>query len=515
MAASQLECLEEDNVNVQLSECFPQFVYCERQRHALEALMGEGLGAFHQCVKREGLRPFLSAEEARRIHASAEDYRHGMGAAGPGEGEGEEGSEKGQDLSLTYWPVKSDTQAPYLALGWPETGMWRGITRVTVYTHPPMENTPTIKEVIRKLLQKANQVTAVVMDTFTDVDIFMDLVEAASRRRVPAYILLSQTNLPQFITMTEGTGTKLLLLDNISVRVLSGCSFCSRKGKKVTGDVKEKFLLVDGETVITGSYSFTWADARLDRNLATLLTGQVIDAFDREFRTLYAASRPLRLSDFSRPAPADPPPAPPPLANGYSPGGPALPRPEPLPPPARRRHMGAPAPPPPARPSRHVADPGRAGPRPTFRQTVTLWRGAKGAHGAETSQALSDILRRARQAASGPSAPPPKASKSMWDLSALSQFSDTSFGSNSALDHLELGEDAKSRTVTTLATPAATLMRHRDALKDEEVPAKPRTPRTFYPTRPLALVSPANFRRGTARAWGPKNRAVDARLAQR
>ncbi|XP_078393769.1 protein FAM83E-like, partial [Cetorhinus maximus] len=299
---------------------------------------------------------------------------------------------------------------------------------------------------------------------------------------------------------------------NISLRVLSGCSFCSRKGKKVTGDVKEKFLLVDGETVITGSYSFTWADARLDRNLATLLTGQVIDAFDREFRTLFAASRPLQRSDFGSPAPAPAPP-PHPLANGYSPYGPAPLWPEPLPLPARRR--AAPSTPLPAGPFPHPADPRQARPRPTFRQTVTLWRGAKAAQGGEAGQALSDILRRARQAASGASAPPPKASKSMWDLSALSQFSDSSFGSNSGLDHLELGEDAKSRTVKTLATPAATLMRHRDALKDEEVPAKPRTPRTFYPTRPLALVSPGKPRRPSARAWGPNNRAADARPAQR
>ncbi|XP_078394195.1 protein FAM83F-like, partial [Cetorhinus maximus] len=213
MAASQVECLEEDNVNARLSESFPQFVYCERQRHALEALMGEGVGAFHQCLKREGIRPFLSTEEARRIHASAEDYRHSVGAAGPGEGKGEEGGEPDRDLSLTYWPDQSDIQTPYLTLGWPETGMWKGITRATVYTHPPMENSPTIKEVVRTLLQKAKQVMAVVMDTFTDVDIFMDLMEGASLRRVPAYILLSQSNLPQFITMAEGTGTNLLLLD--------------------------------------------------------------------------------------------------------------------------------------------------------------------------------------------------------------------------------------------------------------------------------------------------------------
>ncbi|XP_078065009.1 uncharacterized protein LOC144491206, partial [Mustelus asterias] len=134
------------------------------------------------------------------------------------------------------------------------------------------------------------------------------------------------------------------------------------------------------------------------------------------------------------------------MANGYD--LPHVPvRPQALPSPAKpsmlhrvvARRTVTPHPLPPS-----AGDPARPGAQPTFRQTVTMWRGARGAQGTEAAQALSDILRRARQAASGTSAPPPKASKSMWDLSALSQLSNSSsFGSNSALDHLELGEDAR------------------------------------------------------------------------
>ncbi|XP_067878098.1 protein FAM83E-like [Heterodontus francisci] len=527
MAASQVECLEEDNVNVQLSESQPQFSYCERQRLALEALMAKGSGAFHQCVKREGLRLFLSGEEVRRIHATLEEYRHGEVAEGE-----EQDSELGDDPSLTYWPLKSDAQAPYLALGWPEMGMWKGITRAKIYTQPPTDNMPAIKEVVRTLLQSAKQVIAVVMDSFTDVDVFLDIVEAASNRRVAAYILLDQRNLPQFITMAEGTGTNLRLMDNIRVRVLFGCSFCSRDGKKVTGDVKERFLLVDGETVVTGSYSFTWADARLDRNLVTVLTGQVVDSFDREFRTLYAASRPLQRSDFAPPLPLL-------LTNGYSPSPLLFETPGALEPgwplalwAAKPAAGSAP------RPSksvtlRHVAtrrtvapaavsggsrDPlprppeGLSDARPSFRQAVTSWRGARGlpAGGtAEAAPALSDILRnvrRARLASGGLSAAPPKASKSMWDLSALSQLSNSSYGSSLALDQLELGEDAKSRLMKSQVTPAATLMRHRVTLKDEEVPGKPRAPRTFYPLQLAGFASPllpghARQARPSPRPW--------------
>lgn len=103
------------------------------------------------------------------------------------------------------------------------------------------------------------------------------------------------------------------------VRVLGGKTFCSRTGRMVVGEMKNKFLLVDLETVILGSYrwaalsclflcdqhlratgqavfvlrSLTWTDAHLHRQLITVLSGPVVDSFDREFRILFAASSPI------------------------------------------------------------------------------------------------------------------------------------------------------------------------------------------------------------------------------
>ncbi len=45
------------------------------------------------------------------------------------------------------------------------------------------------------------QVIAVVMDIFTDVDLFCDLLEASNKRRVPVYILLDEKNLSYFLDM--------------------------------------------------------------------------------------------------------------------------------------------------------------------------------------------------------------------------------------------------------------------------------------------------------------------------
>lgn len=41
---------------------------------------------------------------------------------------------------------------------------------------------------------------------------------------------------------------------NLDIRVVRGCSFQSRWRRQVTGRVREKFLLLDGERVLSGSY---------------------------------------------------------------------------------------------------------------------------------------------------------------------------------------------------------------------------------------------------------------------
>ncbi|XP_067835310.1 protein FAM83E-like, partial [Heptranchias perlo] len=296
--------------------------------------------------------------------------------------------------------------------------------------------------------------------------------------------------------------------------------------------------------------SFTWTDARLQRNLVTLLTGQVVDAFDREFRTLYAASKPLRNSDFA-PPPAEGAKWGAALPNGLSSplrfvttgalqpvallascfGGP-LERPlapsksislnhvvarRTLAPEAQSSGGGAgdEAPPP--------AGTGDA--RSSFKVSVSAWQRQRAGRGApEAAPALSDILRnarRAKMAGAGTRAPAPKASKSMWDLSDLSQISGSgpSLGGSSAMDHLELGEDARSRLMKSQTTPAATLMRHRGAHKDDEMPSKSREPKSFYPPRPVTFATPllsgqvrrANLMLPHPRPWASVNKSESAK----
>lgn len=53
------------------------------------------------------------------------------------------------------------------------------------------------------LLSSRLQVIAVVMDMFTDVDIFKDLLDAGFKRKVAVYIIVDESNVKYFLHMCE------------------------------------------------------------------------------------------------------------------------------------------------------------------------------------------------------------------------------------------------------------------------------------------------------------------------
>ncbi|XP_057568228.1 protein FAM83E [Hippopotamus amphibius kiboko] len=466
MAASQLAALEgmESRAGgLPLTEASPSFLYSEGQRLALEALLSEGAEAFEACVRREGLQPFLSGDEIRGLAAVAEDWT----AAKQEPGRAAEGATTtdGDSGSLTYWPGQSEEPVPVLRLGWPEDSAWKGITRAQLYTQPPGEGQPSLKELVRQEIQAAHKLVAVVMDIFTDPDLLSDLVDAATRRWVPVYLLLDRQQLPAFLTLAQQLGVNPWTTENLDIRVVRGCSFQSRWRRQVSGNVREKFVLLDGERVISGSYSFTWSDSRLHRGLVTLLTGEITDAFSREFRTLYAASWPL-------------PPVPAPGPFVRAPGG--------LPLAHSRHHVArrcsvAPLMPPPP-------------PEDSLAQRLAACRvfeGGRQQTPAVPGPALSDILRSVQRART-PSGPPARPSRSLWDLSRLSQLSGSSDGDN------ELKKSWGSKD-----TPAKALMRQRGAggAPSGEVDSHPLArsqprggPLPLIPARHLRYLSPTRRR---------------------
>ncbi|CAM4630234.1 unnamed protein product, partial [Caretta caretta] len=301
MALSQVQCLDDNHVNWRSSESKPEFFYSEEQRLALEALVSKGPEAFYEVLKKESIRDFLSELELKKIMESLETYDPGseyIPRHGAGDSNGDCTSQGGEGElapSLQYWPQRSDRSIPQLDLGWPETAGYRGVTRAMVYMQPPIDGQAHIKEVVRKMIVQAQKVVAVVMDMFTDVDIFKDLLDAGFKRKVGVYIIVDETNVKYFLQMCERAQMHAGHLKNLRVRCTGGTEFFTRSATKFKGALAQKFMFLDGDRAMCGSYSFTWSAARTDRNVISVLSGQVVEAFDKQFQELYLMSRGVSL----------------------------------------------------------------------------------------------------------------------------------------------------------------------------------------------------------------------------
>ncbi|KAM6939495.1 protein FAM83F, partial [Xenentodon cancila] len=299
MAESQLMCMEDGHIGIKVPESKPEFYYSEEQRAAVEELLKNGDGAFKMRLKEDNIKDFLSAREVKLLLNTFKQYDTGgdssSGRTFPAGSEQEAaGTDADSGVHSTYWPQMSDTEVPSLDLGWPGGALFKGVTRVAVHTHPPKDNGPHIKEVVRRLIQESSKVIAIVMDILTDVQILQDLMDAASRRSVPVYILLDKQGVPHFLDMCSRLQIGAQHLRNFRTRTLQGVGFSLSSGR-FPGSVCNKYMLVDGDKVVFGSYSFAWCTSRMDRNMITVMTGQVVDFFDRDFREMYAVSEKLNL----------------------------------------------------------------------------------------------------------------------------------------------------------------------------------------------------------------------------
>ncbi|CAJ1052937.1 protein FAM83F [Xyrichtys novacula] len=298
MAESQLVCMEDGHIGVKVPENKPEFYYSEEQRAAIEELLKNGDGAFKMRLKDDNMKDFLSAREVKHILNTFTKYDTEDGGSSSSKSKDNQASPSGTDtdsgVHSTYWPQMSDTEVPALDIGWPSGNMFKGVTRVAVHTHPPKDNGPHIKEVVRRLIQEATKVIAIVMDLLTDIHILQDLMDAAWRRSVPVYILLDNQGVPHFLDMCSRLQIGSQHLRRIRARSLHGIGFNLSFGR-LPGSLCNKYMLVDGDKVVFGSYSFSWCTSRMDRNMITVMTGQVVDFFDQDFRELYAISDKMDL----------------------------------------------------------------------------------------------------------------------------------------------------------------------------------------------------------------------------
>ncbi|XP_047433728.1 protein FAM83B-like [Mugil cephalus] len=276
---SKLSCLsslkEEDNAP------YIQPHYRESYRLAIYALLCGGKEAYEEFLQAEKISHFLSEDEIFFILENAEQ---------PLVDDSPEGRRVTDDLGpSTYFPTESDEVVPELDLGWTDVGLETTDTSISLLFHPPRQNTPTIKEVVRKQIQEAWQVIAIAMDVFTDIDIFKEII-SATLRGVVVYILLDDSNFGSFLTMSHRVGVNIQDLKNLRVRTVQGQQYHCRSGMKFHGGLEQKFILLDGRTVLYGTYSYSWSFEKINVSMVLVVTGQLVCSYDEEFRRLYARS---------------------------------------------------------------------------------------------------------------------------------------------------------------------------------------------------------------------------------
>ncbi|KAM9560931.1 uncharacterized protein ACWYII_021150 isoform 1-T1 [Salvelinus alpinus] len=258
----------------------------EEYRLAIDALVEDDLEGYYQFLQSADVVDFLSRQEIEHIRCTVQiPYQSTQPELPYVESEGDGSSD-------TYWPVRSDLDAPGLDLGWPQQHHFIGPTEVTTLVNPSEPDMPSIKAQARRLIKNAQQVIAVVMDTFTDVDIFADILDAAMRN-VAVYIILDEQNAYHFTTMASNCRVNLESIQFMRVRTVSGITYRCRSGKSFKGQMLDRFLLTDCRAVLSGNYSFMWSFEKIHRCMAHLFLGQLVATFDEEFRILFAQSQPL------------------------------------------------------------------------------------------------------------------------------------------------------------------------------------------------------------------------------
>ncbi|KAJ0044172.1 hypothetical protein NL108_008744 [Boleophthalmus pectinirostris] len=266
--------------------------YREEYRIAIDALLENDIQGYLEFLQTTDVPSFLAQPEIQHIKGTSQGPSHSTSVTDLSLTYHDKGFEA-DGSSDTYWPMQSDLAAPGLDLGWPlPQHSFIGPTEVTTLVNPSDPDMPSIKEQARRLIKNAHQVIAVVMDMFTDIDIFSDLLDAAARH-VPVYILLDEQDASHFVSMVNNCKVNLEFIPMMRVRTVAGITYYSRTGKTFKGQVKDRFLLVDCRAVLCGNYSFMWSYEKIHRSIAHLFLGELVTTFDEEFRILFAQSEPL------------------------------------------------------------------------------------------------------------------------------------------------------------------------------------------------------------------------------
>uniref|UniRef100_A0A7N9B219 Family with sequence similarity 83 member A n=1 Tax=Mastacembelus armatus TaxID=205130 RepID=A0A7N9B219_9TELE len=233
----------------------------ESTRLAVDCLLSQGLDGYHEVLNAEGEVDFLSEPEKNYILENGRD-------ANP-----DASDDDGTDFESLAAGSHSHTQC--FALATDSEPIVAGLNHSSQKSLVPCD---------------CVQALVVVLDSFSDVELLCDLLEASRKRNVSVHVLLDHLNLNLFVSMCNCC---LVCVQKLSVRSVDGQTYCAKTGRKLRGQIAESFILTDWTEVLTGSYSFSWLSWQVHRSLAVLVKGSAVTPFQQEFTRLYSSSKPV------------------------------------------------------------------------------------------------------------------------------------------------------------------------------------------------------------------------------
>ncbi|CAK6954291.1 protein FAM83D-like [Scomber scombrus] len=180
----------------------------ESARLAADCLLNQGLEGYQEMLNIEGEVDFLSEAEKNYIKENVRDAN--TVDSGPSDDDDE------TELQSSHADSKSPTRRPAVSTNSDTTVAALELPGVKdVQWGDPFQDRPTLKvffqsdskaagmkDVVRGFIRKAKTVLLIVMDSFSDVELLCDLLEA-SRRNVSIHLLLDHLNLSVFVSMWQ------------------------------------------------------------------------------------------------------------------------------------------------------------------------------------------------------------------------------------------------------------------------------------------------------------------------
>ncbi|XP_074540246.1 protein FAM83A-like [Halichoeres trimaculatus] len=265
----------------------------EAARLAMDSLLSRGLEGYKEVLSAEGEVDFLSVQEKKYIlKHGLESNTADLDASADRESEDSSGSKSSSQCPTvsTNSDLTVADMYPSKQKGAAKTS--RGPGQFKIYFQSD-SRACGMKDVVIELIRKAQKVLAIVIDSFSDMELLFDLLEATKNRNVSVYLLLDHLNLDHFVSMWQHLKLNSKHFPNLSVRSVGGQTYCAKTGWKLTGQIAESFLIADWTEVLTGSFSFSWLSWHVYRSLVVLLKGGMAEGFHHEFLRLYANSKPV------------------------------------------------------------------------------------------------------------------------------------------------------------------------------------------------------------------------------